>query len=100
MIYLYVLLFLAALPLVVALFVKKDYNVEREIVINKSVNEVFSFIKYLKNQDSYSKWAMMDPQMKKTYRGTDGEIGFVSAWESNMKEVGFGEQETSFFQTF
>jgi hypothetical protein len=35
----------------------------------------------------------MDPKMKKTYRGTDGTIGFVSAWESENEEVGVGEQE-------
>jgi len=35
----------------------------------------------------------MDPDMKKTYRGTDGTVGFVSAWESDNKDVGKGEQE-------
>lgn len=82
-----------AIPLIVALFVKKEYAVEREIVINKPKQEVFNYIKFLKNQDQYSKWAMMDLNMKKTYRGTDGTVGFVSAWESNNKDVGKGEQE-------
>ncbi|MFC4873198.1 SRPBCC family protein [Negadavirga shengliensis] len=82
-----------AIPLVLALFVKKDYSVEREVVINKPKQEVFDYIKYLKNQDAYSKWATMDPDMKKTYRGTDGTVGFVSAWESDNGEVGTGEQE-------
>ena len=50
-------------------------------------------MKYLKNQDNYSKWATMDPNMKKSYRGTDGTVGFISAWESDNKEVGKGEQE-------
>jgi len=31
--------------------------------------------------------------MKKTYNGTDGTIGFVSAWESKVENVGVGEQE-------
>ena len=31
--------------------------------------------------------------MKKTYSGTDGTVGFVSAWESDNKDVGIGEQE-------
>lgn len=88
-----VILILIAIPLLTALFVKKDYGVEREISINKPKHEVFDYIKYLKNQDHYSKWAMMDPDMKKTYRGTDGTVGFVSAWESNKKDVGAGEQE-------
>ena len=54
---------------------------------------MFDYVKYLKNQDNYSKWATMDPNMKKTYTGTDGTVGFVSAWESEVKNVGVGEQE-------
>ncbi len=81
-----------ALVLIIALFVKKDYKVEREVTINKPKQQVFDYIKMLKNQNNYSKWAMMDPNMKKEYRGTDGTVGFVSAWEGN-KEVGKGEQE-------
>ena len=84
---------LIAIPLVVALFVKKDYAVEREIVINKPVQEVFGYIKYLKNQDNYSRWNTMDPDMKKSFKGVDGQVGFVAAWESTDKNVGKGEQE-------
>lgn len=88
-----VIAIIIAIPLVVALFVKKDYVVEREIIINKPKAEVFEYIKFLRNQDNYSKWNMMDPDMKKTYQGTDGTIGFISAWESKMENVGAGEQE-------
>lgn len=84
---------LVAILLIVALFVKKDYSVEREITINKPRNQVFDYIKYLKNQDNYSVWAKMDPKMKKEYRGTDGTPGFVSAWESDDNNVGKGEQQ-------
>lgn len=76
-----------------ALFVKKEYSVEKEIVINKAKTEVFEYIKLLKNQDNFSKWATMDPKMKKTYSGKDGTVGFVSAWQSDNDEVGEGEQE-------
>ncbi|HEY4628905.1 MAG TPA: SRPBCC family protein [Flavobacterium sp.] len=84
---------LIAIPLIVALFVKKVYAVEREITINKPKQEVFDYVKLLKNQDHYSKWATMDPKMKKSYRGTDGTVGFVSTWESKVDSVGVGEQE-------
>ncbi len=88
-----VLAIIIAIPLLVALFVKKDYAVEREIVINQPKEVVFGYIKFLKNQDNFSKWATMDSGMKKTYRGTDGMVGFVSAWESQKDDVGTGEQE-------
>lgn len=84
---------LIALLLIIALFVKKEYAVGREITINKSKPQIFDYIKYVKNHDNFTKWAMMDPGMKKSYRGTDGTPGFVSAWESDHKKVGKGEQE-------
>lgn len=84
---------LVSLVLIIALFVKKEYAVEREITVNKPKVEVFEYVKFLKNQDNYSKWATMDPAMKKGFRGADGKVGFVSAWDSEMKEVGKGEQE-------
>jgi hypothetical protein len=84
---------LVAVPLIVGLFVRTDFAVEREVIINKPKNDVFNYVRYLKNHDNFSKWATMDPQMKKDYRGTDGTVGFVSAWESENQDVGKGEQE-------
>ena len=87
------LLSIVALLMIIALFVNKDYAVVREITINKPKQQVFDYIKYLKNQDNFSKWATMDPNMKKDYKGTDGTVGFISAWDSDMDDVGKGEQE-------
>lgn len=89
----FVLLSIVVLLLIIALFVKKDYAVKREITINKPNQEVFDYIKYLRNQNNFSKWAMMDPLMKKTYQGTDGTVGFISSWDSKADSVGKGEQE-------
>ncbi|HEY3390750.1 MAG TPA: SRPBCC family protein [Prolixibacteraceae bacterium] len=82
-----------ALILVIALFTKKEYGVVREVTINKPKSVVFEYVKFLKNQENFSVWANKDPAMKKDYRGTDGTVGFVSSWESKMKDVGKGEQE-------
>jgi uncharacterized protein YndB with AHSA1/START domain len=90
---LFILAGLVALFLIVALFVKKEYAVEREITIDQPRQVVFDYVKFLKNQDHYSKWATMDPDMIKEYRGTDGTVGFVSAWDSKKDDVGKGEQE-------
>lgn len=84
---------LIAIPLIVALFLNGEYKIVREITINKPKQDVFNYIKFLKNQDNFSKWATMDPAMKKSYRGTDGQVGFVSAWDSKTDSVGVGEQE-------
>lgn len=82
-----------ALLLIVALFTTKSYIIEREAVVKRTKNEVFNYIKFLKNQDFYSKWVMSDPDMRKTYSGTDGTPGFVYAWDSDDKDTGKGEQE-------
>ena len=87
-----VIVAIIALILVVALFVRKQYSVKREIIINKPISEVFNYIRHLKNQDYYSKWVMTDPVMKKTFTGTDGQPGFIYAWDGN-KKAGKGEEE-------
>lgn len=84
---------IVAVALIAALFIKSDYSIKRDIVINKPKGEVFNYIKYLKNQNEYSKWAKMDPGMKTEFRGTDGQVGFISAWDSERDSVGKGEQE-------
>jgi hypothetical protein len=83
---------LIALLLIIALFTKKEYSLYREISINKTKQDVFNYIKLLKNQDHYSKWVMTDPAMKKEFRGMDGTVGFIYAWNGNNK-AGQGEQE-------
>jgi hypothetical protein len=83
---------LIALVLITALFVKKEFSAEKEVVVNRPKQDVFDYVKQLKNQNDYGVWAKKDPVMKKEYTGTDGTEGFVSAWEGNS-EVGKGEQK-------
>lgn len=87
------LLGIVALLLIVALFVDGKYSVVREVTINKPKQEVFDYVKYLKNQNNYSVWAKTDPAMKKEFAGEDGTVGFISAWESANPDVGKGEQK-------
>jgi uncharacterized protein YndB with AHSA1/START domain len=84
---------LIALFLVIALIVKKDFAIEKQVVINKSVAEVFNYLKILKNQEQYSVWVMKDPNIRIVYTGIDGTVGATSSWVSDDKNVGIGEQE-------
>ncbi len=88
-----VIAIIIAIPLVTALFVGNDFMVERSTEINRPKEEVFNYIKHLKNQDQFSVWAQADPNMKKEFRGEDATVGFVSAWDSQNENVGKGEQE-------
>ena len=83
---------LIAVVLIIALFIKNEYSIEREIAINRPKQQVFDYVRYLKNQDNYSKWVMEDPNMRKDFKGVDGQVGFIYAWDGNDK-AGKGEQE-------
>lgn len=83
---------LIAILLVVALLIPKDYKLERSIVIQSPKDSVFNYIKHLKNQNEYSVWGKMDPNWETSFTGVDGTVGFVSAWESDVKNVGTGSQ--------
>ena len=89
---LYIVAGLVLLIVILAIIAPKTYDVSRSIVIDTPKSEVFTVLRSLKEQDSWSPWGKKDPNMKKEYRGTDGEIGSVSYWSGN-KEVGEGEQE-------
>src|SRR5690554_21904 len=85
-----VLLVIIAVPLIIALFVPKDFKSEGEIVINKPKQEVFDYIKYVKNQDNFGVWQLSDPDMETTSEGTDGTVGFKYSWDS--EKLGKGAQ--------
>src|SRR5437773_1034369 len=81
-----------ALLLVIALFMKREHYVKREIIINAPRQKVFDYLKLLKNQDKFNKWAKADPDRNWEFKGTDGTVGFIIAWNGN-KNVGEGEKE-------
>lgn len=89
---LYILGGLIALVIILFLIAPKTYDVFRTVEIARPKGEVFDYLRSLKKMDEWSPWAKKDPNMKKTFTGTDGEVGCVSHWIGN-KEVGEGEQE-------
>ena len=80
------------LLLIIALFTKKQYYIQCEIIINAPLQKVFGYIKQFKNWDSFNERATADPSKKEEYKGTDGTVGFIIAWNGN-KKVGEGEKE-------
>lgn len=90
--FLFILSGIALLILFLNLIAPKSYHVSRNIDILKPADEVFTYIKFLKNQDEWSPWAEKDPDMVSALTGTDGQVGAVQAWKGN-KQVGEGEQE-------
>jgi Polyketide cyclase / dehydrase and lipid transport. len=88
-----ILLIFIALVCIIALFSRKEYIVERTVTIKRSKQEVFDYIKLLKNQEYFTVWSKMDINMHREYLGTDGSVGAIMKWNSKVKNVGIGEQE-------
>lgn len=88
-----VIVIIIAIPLIAAFFIKNAYTVQREITISKPTADVYDYVRFLRNQEQYNKWVMQDPGMKKQFTGTDGNEGFIYAWDSQNKNAGKGEQE-------
>ncbi|MCM5664126.1 SRPBCC family protein [Galbibacter mesophilus] len=89
---LYILIGFLILGFILFLIAPKNYHVSRSIEVERPLSEVYSYLKYLKNQDEWSPWSKKDPNMHKEISGEDGTVGAVSYWKGN-KEVGEGEQE-------
>lgn len=89
---LYILAFIVLVFIILVIVAPKAYSVSRSIIIEKPVNEVFQYLKSIKNQNSWSPWKKKDPNMTQEFIGNDGEVGFISKWKGN-KDVGEGEQE-------
>lgn len=91
MIALYIIGGIILLITLLAFLVPTAFEHKATITINKSKAEVFEYLKSLKNQDKWSVWNQMDPNMKQEFTGTDSTVGFISAWEG--KKAGKGAQE-------
>ena len=88
----YLLLVIIGIILILGFMAPSSYDVSRKIVINKPIEEVYDYLRFVRNQEHWGPWEERDPNMKKNFTGTDGKVGFISAWEGN-KDVGTGEQE-------
>lgn len=81
-----------ALLLIMALFMKKEHYVKREIIINAPRQKVFDYLRLLKNQDKFNKHAMAGPDRQREFKGTDGTVGYIYSW-SGDKNAGVGQKE-------
>jgi hypothetical protein len=81
-----------ALILILGLFMRKEHYVNRDIIINAPRQNVFDYLRLLKNQDEFNKHAMAGADRKREYKGSDGTVGYIYSW-SGDKDAGVGEKE-------
>jgi hypothetical protein len=83
---------LITLILIIPLFMRKTHHVQREIIINSPTQKAFDYLRLIKNQDKYNKWAKAEPGKKEEFKGTDGTVGYIYSW-SGTKNAGEGKKE-------
>ena len=88
-----VVLLIIAAAIIAVFSTPTNFAVEREVTINRPKAEVFAYLKHLRNQNHWGPWFKKEPTMQQDFRGTDGQVGFVSHWKGSTDEVGVGEQE-------
>ena len=91
-IFLLALAVVIVLLLIIGLFMKRDHYVKREMIIHAPLQKVFDYLRLLKNQEKFNKWAKADPGRKEEFRGTDGTVGYIYSWSGN-RSAGEGEKE-------
>jgi hypothetical protein len=81
---------------VIALFVKKEYTITRDILINNSTAKVYDYVRYHKNQREFNQWLSFDPNTSIELKGSeDGTTGAIMHFESRHKKTGTGEWENT-----
>jgi effector-binding domain-containing protein len=88
---LYTIVGLAALWLLLCLFAKKTYRIERSQEIETPLAVPYGQVRLFKNLPNWSPWQQLDPNMTTSIKGTDGEVGAVYHWAGN-DDAGTGTQ--------
>lgn len=92
--------------LIIGLFAPKDITVSRTVMINAPKQAVFEQITNFKNWTNWSPWYKMEPTMKITYSGPDGQVGSSYHWvgekmgEGEMKLASVNGNRADFDLTF
>lgn len=76
----------------IGLFGAKNFHIERSTVINASPSAIYPHLANFSKRSAWSPWEKKDPNMKKSLKGTDGQVGTTSKWDSDHPEVGSGQE--------
>jgi hypothetical protein len=68
------------------------FHYERSGVIQAPKSKIYAYISHLKMGEQWSPYEKLDPNMKKTFVGQDGQVGSTMEFDGN-KDVGAGMLE-------
>jgi Polyketide cyclase / dehydrase and lipid transport len=68
------------------------FSVQRSATMNAPAEKIFAILNDFQLWRGWSPWENKDPEMKRTYEGSERDKGAVYAWDGN-KNVGSGRME-------
>ena len=68
------------------------YTVTRSVTIDAQPKAIYDQIASFRNWTNWSPWEQVDPDLKRTYSGSESGVGAVYAWSGNRK-AGQGRME-------
>jgi hypothetical protein len=68
------------------------FSVQRSATMNAPAEKIFAILNDFQQWRGWSPWENKDPEMKRTYEGSERGKGAVYAWDGN-KNVGSGRME-------
>jgi len=68
------------------------FRVQRDVTINAPPDKVFPYIDDFHKWTAWSPWEKVDPEMKRSYSGSESDKGAIYQWNGN-NEVGEGRME-------
>ena len=86
------LLGILALLVIAMLVIGKKYHFEKSIVINAPIEKVWGNVNSSKAFNQWNPWMKLDPNLKLTYTGNQGQISDKYCWVGN-DDVGEGCHE-------
>lgn len=87
----WILLALIGVLLILGMVLPKEWTVEREVLIDAPKPLVFNLTNSLRDMQTWSPWAELDPDQVTTWEGEDGAPGSSMTWDGNS-DVGKGIQ--------
>lgn len=79
------------LPFIIAFFAPKSFKSERSILIEKPRQQVYEYVRFVRNQDHFGVWQLSDPNLTYTEDGVDGTVGYTYTWDGEV--TGKGSQK-------
>jgi hypothetical protein len=88
-----ILLALAIVAVVLLAATKpSSFSVRRSAIVNAPAEKIFAVLSDFQQWRGWSPWENRDPELKRTYQGSDRGKGAIYAWDGN-NNVGAGRME-------